>query len=327
MDAKENALRIIYFDQPEWVMRAPPLYDTYYYGCHHRGFAGGEAHNSPVGTRWVDIWGTTWHKIYEGVMGLPKGYPIAEIESLRDYEWPDPNDERICGQIYQMAKDFPGGDLFLAGHHRDTLWEKSYMLVGMENMMICFLEEPEFAREILHRIMDFQMGMAEHYANVGIEYVRLGDDLGAQMGPLLSPRIINEFLVPEYRRLFQFYRDRDTIITFHSCGHVEPFAEMFIELGVDILNPAQATANDLDRLRSLTQGRMALHGGVSSAIVMDGPSERIHQEVHKRIWQLGQEGGYFCSPDQGMPYPEAHLEALAEAVELYGRYPLQPPPA
>ena len=36
---------------------------------------------------------------------------------------------------------------FLAGQHRDTLWEKAYMLVGMENLMVYFKTEPEAVHE------------------------------------------------------------------------------------------------------------------------------------------------------------------------------------
>jgi hypothetical protein len=98
---------------------------------------------------------------------------------------------------------------------------------------------------------------------------------------------------------------------------------MLLELDVAILNPVQATANDLDRLRARTQGRIALHGGVNSATIMSGPVERIEAEVKQRIWQLGQEGGYFCGEDQSLPFPVAHVAALNDAIEKYGRYPLE----
>ena len=67
---------------------------------------------------------------------------------------------------------------------------------------------------------------------------------------------------------------------------------------------------------------MALQGGVSSATLMEGPVERIRQEVRTRLWQLGRNGGYVCQPDQGMPYPPEHLRAFEEAVERYGTYPI-----
>jgi hypothetical protein len=58
-------------------------------------------------------------------------------------------------------------------------------------------------------------------------------------------------------------------------------------------------------------------------MVMDGPVERIVREVRHRMWQLGRAGGYFCAPDQGMPYPPEHLRAVEEAVETFGKYPLE----
>jgi uroporphyrinogen decarboxylase len=286
-------------------------------GVDHQGFHGG-GHDSPVGTRWTDIWGTQWHKELAGVMGFPRGNPLNEVSALKHYAWPDPDDERICSQIYRLDQEFPGGDLFKAGSHRDTLWEKAYMLVGMQAMMMYFFDEPAFAREVLHSIMDFQLGIANHYLKLGVEMVMMSDDLGTQRGPLLSPRLVEEFFLPEYRRLFKLYKDRHVLIDFHSCGHIQPFLGMFTDLGVDILNPVQATANDLDKVRAVTQGRMALQGGVSSATVMDGPVARIETEVHQRILQLGQNGGYFCCADQGLPFPIEHVRALNQAVEKYG---------
>lgn len=324
MTARENALRILRFDQPEHIVSDVPAHIMGYYGCNHEGFAGG-GHDVPVGTSWMDIWGTVWEKELTDVMGFPRGNPLDSPEKLRDYHWPDPNDERICAQIREQAAQHPGGDLFLAGSHRDTLWEKSYMLVGMENMMIYFQEEPEFAREVLHRIMDFQLGIAAHYLALGVELVFLGDDLGTQQGPLLSPRIVEEFLVPEYTRLFKRYKENGVLISFHSCGKIDWMLETFMRLGVDVLNPVQATANDLCLLREMTQGRMALFGGVSTSIIMDGPPERITAEVRRCMWELGRSGGYFCAPDQGMPFPEAHIRAFHDAVERYGKYPLLPP--
>ena len=323
MNAKENALRILRFDQPEKITQGPPVYTLSYHGCNHEPYGSELGDDHPVGAWWTDIWGTGWHKVHADVMGLPKICPLAEMDALKTYRFPDPDDERIIGRLDRMTAQFPGGDVFLGGSHRDTLWEKAYMLVGMENMMIYF--HPEYAREVLHRIMDFQLGIARHYLRLGVEFVHLGDDLGSQGGLLLSPKILQEFFVPEYERLFQFYRQHGVLIGFHSCGRIEAALEMFIQLGVDVLNPLQATANNLETVRRKTQGKMALQGGISSGLIMAGPPERIEQEVRFRLWQLGREGGYFCAPDQGMPYPAAHLEALAKAVEQYGCYPLQPP--
>jgi len=325
MTERENALRIIRFDHPERVVSGLPTFDLAYHGCNHEGYAGG-GHDLPVGSSWTDIWGTEWHREHPGVMGFPRGHPLADLpRALAHYAWPDPDDDRIIGPLYGRARERKDADPFLVGSHRDTLWEKSYMLVGMQDLMCWFLEEPNAVRELLHRIMDFQLGMAKHYLELGVEVVGMSDDLGTQRSLLLSPAIIDGFLVPEYRRLFGIYKSRGIMVGFHSCGHVEPLIGTFMDLGVDVLNPLQASANDLGNIRRMSRGRMALHGGISSALLMSGPPEAIRREVQRRILQLGREGGYFCAPDQYLPWPEENRRAMDLAVEEFGRYPLGEP--
>ncbi len=323
MDPKENALHIIHFDQPERIMTGVPQHSISYLGCNHEGYSGG-GHHLPVGSSWTDIWGTTWRREHPGVMGFPVGNPLSNlVEGLPAFRPPNPDDERLCSLIYQQAENWDRNETFLTGSHRDTLWEKSYMLVGMENMLCYFLSEPEAVRELFHVIMDFQLGIARHYLTVGVEMVQLGDDLGTQSRLLLSPRLVHEFLVPEYRRLCNLYRAHGVLINFHSCGHITPLLETFIELGINILNPIQASANNLDEVRQITQGRLALQGGVRSATLVSGPIEAIRAETIERMWQLGRQGGYLCRPDQSMPWPEAHYRALEETVAELGWYPLE----
>jgi len=321
MTARENALRIIRFDRPERVVAGPPVCMLAYLGCNHEGWQGG-GHDSPVVSVWRDIWGTEWHREMEGVMGFPRRHPLQDRRALDTYAWPDPDDPRIVGPIQRAIRGTRTGDAFLGGSHRDTLWEKSYMVAGMENMMCAFRDDPAFAREVLHRVMDFQLGISRHYLAAGVEIVFLSDDLGTQHGPLLGARTVERFLLPEYERLFSLYRERGVLVSFHSCGNVSSVAPMLMDLSVDILNPVQASANDLGALRATTAGLMALQGAVSTRTLMEGPPERIREEVRERIATLGRDGGYFCAPDQGMPFPEEHLRAFDEALERYGGYPV-----
>ena len=142
---------------------------------------------------------------------------------------------------------------------------------------------------------------------------------------LFGRGILEEFFVPEYRRLASLYKHRGVLINFHSCGHIEPIVDVFIYLGVDVLNPVQATANDLDNVRRATASRMALQGGVSTHTIMLGPAEAIRAETRQRLWQLGRDGGYFCAPDQGMPFPPEHRAAFEDTLAEFGAYPIREP--
>jgi len=324
VNEKENALRIIRFDHPERIVGGAPTHDISYFGVNHESFENPRGHDVPVGTRWRDIWGVGWRKEMDGVMGYAVEHPLAGLK-FDSYRWPDPDDPRLVRQIHEKARLADRAAKLLCGSHRETLWERSYNLVGMDRLMLAFYDAPEAVRELFGRVMDFQLGIARHYAAAGIELAATGDDLGAQSGLLVSPEVLRGFFAPEYRRLFSFYKGRGVLINHHSCGHVEPILDVFMELGVNVLNPVQATANNLANVRRLTQGRMALSGGVSTGLIMAGPVGRIVAEARRAMWMLGREGGYFCGPDQGMPFPQEHIEALRAAVAGYGVYPLKPP--
>lgn len=320
MTQRENFLELIRFGKPERIVSYIPEYSLFYQGCHHTDFEG-RGHHSPVGTTWHDIWGTEWHKDLDGVMGFPKGFPLEDLEETLDsFKAPDIDDPKYCGLIYEQRKNFQGGDVFLTGSHRDTLWERGYMLVGMENLMMYFYTDPDLVKRLLHMIMDFQLKAAEHYVKNGAEIIYMGDDMGTQSALLLGRPIIEEFLVPEYRRLFDFYADKNVIIDFHSCGHIEDMLDIFEDLGVDILNPIQSTANNLENIRKKTQGKIALQGGISSEILLRGDKEEIQNEVKTKIRLLGSEGGYICGPDQSMPYTQESLDIMQDAIDKYGRF-------
>ena len=288
MNLRENALRILRFDRPERITGGLPTWDCSYSGVNHDPLDGRYEDHPSGGKWWHDLWGIGWHARLEGVMGLAREHPLADLSRLDDYAWPNPDDPRLCRRIYDRAKEVDTEDVFLSGSHRETLWERSYNLVGMDNLMMAFTDAPDAVRRLLHGVMDFQLGMARHYVEVGVEVVGMSDDLGAQHSLLFSPAALRKFFVPEYRRLFAFYKERGVIVSFHSCGHIEPVLDVFMDLGVDVLNPVQATANDLDNVRRITQGRMALAGGVSSHTVMQGPAEAIRREARQRMGSFTQ---------------------------------------
>ena len=61
-------------------------------------------------------------------------------------------------------------------------------------------------------------------------------------------------------------------------------------------------------------------GGMSTGLIMDGTPEQIRETVKNTIALLGKNGGYFCSPDQGMPFPKENYAVFEEAVIEFGGY-------
>jgi uroporphyrinogen decarboxylase len=105
---------------------------------------------------------------------------------------------------------------------------------------------------------------------------------------------------------------------------VQEVIEDLIDVGVDILNPIQARANDLALVKQRADRKLALWGGIDTQhVLMRGTPEDVEAEVKRVLAILAPGGGYIIAPDQGMPFPPENIEALWRAAETWGTYPLE----
>jgi len=318
MNIKETALEILRFKRSDILLQGFPTFEMSYYGANHEGYeTNGKSHDVPVGTFWTDVWGVGWLKEQEGVMGFPREHPISKPEMLKSYKFPDPNDERIYAKIYKDKEIYEkqyADTMFLGGSLRSTVWERTYKLIGMENLMEYFYTEPNFVEDVLDTVTNFQLQILDYYFDAGATVFNCGDDLGTQNSLLLSPNVMEQFLKPRYKKVMDKIKTKDGIINFHSCGHIEPILEMFIELKIDILNPVQATANNLENVIKITQNRLALQGGISSHMLVVGTPEEVRQNTRDVVALLNKNGGYFCGPDQGMVFNPDNIAAMNDEI-------------
>lgn len=314
MDPLENLLRAIRFDEPEYVPRA------------NEGLMGGVAYegNFRIAT-WTDHWGVGWETTRGDMVPFPKSNPLRELERIADFEPPDPNAliDADMGLAERVEQTRDGGRRLVFGQQTYLLFERAWALCGMESFLAGILEAPELIRELLRKIADYNIAVFQRYAELGLDGIAFSEDLGSQRGLLLSPAHFREFLKPEYARMFAPVKQAGMMIDFHSCGCVQAILPDLVDVGVDILNPVQARANDLAEVKRLTHGRMALLGGIDTQqVLMRGTPQEVEDEVRRVLSILAPGGGFIIAPDQGMPFPPENIAAMWEAAEKWGRYPL-----
>ena len=99
-------------------------------------------------------------------------------------------------------------------------------------------------------MLEFQSKRYEEYLNEVGEYldiVFVGDDLASTQTTLVSPQIYRNIVKPYQKKYFDFIKSKTNAkLLYHSCGNVTSVIEDLIEIGVDILNPIQVNANDMD---------------------------------------------------------------------------------
>jgi uroporphyrinogen decarboxylase len=259
---------------------------------------------------WTDAWGVRRRPVPhgEGVYDEIVEHPLAKVQDageLRDYSWPRPEwwDAAALAQeirnldtreSYAIAlEEFgdPGG-----------IFEIAWYLRGMEQFMIDMIENPDLVDQIMRRVADFYVGMAERVmaaAGDRIDLIWTSDDIAHQHGRLVSERTWRQLIAPHHERLNRRIHELGARIMYHSCGAVRPFIPGLVEIGVDVLDVLQFSADGMDpkEIKAEFGDRLCFHGGmdVQSTLPREG-EEGVRRVTRERIDVLGREGGYILSP-------------------------------
>ena len=200
--------------------------------------------------------------------------------------------------------------------------------MGMDACLMAFHTHPQEMHALLSAITDYNMAVFARYLELGVDAIGFSEDLGTQRALMMSPQTFRTFLLPQYARCFAPVLAAGVAVHFHSCGCITDIVADLAGIGVTVLNPVQARANDLARVkRDAVAGGMALQGGIDSHLLVVGTPEEVRRETLRVLRVLGPGGGYILGPDQGMLWPEENYCAMLEVVERYGRYPLDLPAA
>lgn len=310
MQPKENFLEAIKFGKPQYV----PM------SCEDIIINFGYEDMLKFAT-WTDRWGVGWKFSMEGTTPHPKINPLADIRNLSSYKFPDPFGLVLSEKsIYEM-KQVDRSQKLIQGTLYYLLFERVCTLMGMDNFIMAIYDFPDEVHFLLHKIADYARKAFDRYLELGVDVIEFSEDLGSQRALMISPTVFREFLLPEYKYIFENVIKEKKIVNFHSCGCVDEIAYDLASIGVHMLNPIQARANDIIKLKRDTMGKMALRGGIDSHLLLKGTPEQVKHETIRILEILKPNGGYVCGPDQYFPeFPIENMNAMWSVAREYGRY-------
>ena len=156
----------------------------------------------------------------------------------------------------------------------------------------------------------------------------LTDDLGSQTSLLISPRMFRELIKPRMQELHDHIKScADVKLMFHTDGAVLPLIDDFLEMNVDILNPVQTSVSGLEDTFALKEkygDRLSFHGAIDVQQMMpNATTEELEQEIARRIYDLGRNGGYILAPchNIGHDIPPENVVTLFEKARESGNDP------
>lgn len=197
-----------------------------------------------------------------------------------------------------------------AGYHVTQQLVGGYMylrsLIGPEELLYAFYDQPE----LIHACMEGWLTLADsviarHQSYVTLDEVFLAEDISYNHGPLISPDMMREFLLPYYSRLLDNIRkrqkdDRRFHLQIDTDGHCLPTIPLYREIGMTYMSPFEVAAGcDVVRVAE-EYPDLLIRGGIDKRILASG-RDAILAEVRRILPVMKARGGYIPECDHGVP--------------------------
>lgn len=229
------------------------------------------------------------------------------------------NWETLVKQYANPARDYP------LGINAGSLygWLRNWM--GLEAISMLVYDDRALFEQMVETVADCILAAMTPALKAGIrfEYALMWEDMCYRAGPLLSPKIFRQALVPHYQRITGLLKQYGVDVVIIDCdGDISQLVPLWLEGGVNTMFPLEVGTWGADPVAYRRQygKELLMVGGVSKRLLA-GPLYEISREV-ERLAPLVEEGGYIPTPDHRVP-PDVPLQNyqfyLREARRVWGK--------
>lgn len=236
-------------------------------------------------------------------ISLPLEYPVKDMDSwLKLKPMFQFHEDRINWDAVEAAKRAQNqGTLVLA--HIPGGFDFPRELMGEELTCICYYEEPELMYDILATIEDTAFKVLDRISDkLVIDNLCIHEDMAGKSGPLIGPNLVNQFLKPYYRKIWDMLSSKGTkLFSQDSDGNMNPIIDSMLDCGVNIMYPAEPAAGmDIVALRNKYGKRLAFKGGIDKHVLRQS-KEDIRKELEHKLQPIMQESGTVFGIDHRIP--------------------------
>ena len=208
-----------------------------------------------------------------------------------------------------------------------NLFEWEAFLRRLDQFLMDLASAPADVERLLDALMERHLAFLEKLCRaVGdvVDIVRLGDDLGMDRGPFMSPAMYRQLFKPRHQALCDYIHSHSSMRVFlHSCGGIAALIPDLIEAGFEILNPVQTNCRGMEpeRLkREFGQDVTFWGGGCDTRHILNrrSPAE-VKRHVRERLEVFAPGGGFVFNPIHNIlpEVPPENIVAMFEAIAEY----------
>ncbi len=264
------------------------------------------------------------HEPHPGSMHMTRmHHPMKNFTSVDEFKaYPYPELRHDCMEtLIPAVKSIHDCGLAVMGSP-GSIWEYSWYMRSMEELMVDMMTDDEKAVYHLDRITELVRQRVVALARAGVDFIHLGDDIGMQHAIMMSEELYRAWIKPRFALVIKAAKavKPDLLFSYHSCGYVEPFIPDLIEVGVDILNPVQPECMSFEKIHAEYGSVLSFWGTIGTQTTMPfGKPEEVRSEVLRNLKIAGKKGGLLCTPTHLVEpeVPWANIEAYLQACREF----------
>lgn len=242
-------------------------------------------------------------------------------EDLDSFDFPNPNEfdyESVELTVQEADEEYP----VLAWCHLSEMF--SYLAMGgIDKLVYAIYRKPEFARNLIKKISETNIGIIEEIMKRGVDVIGVCDDIADTKGPLLSPKILKEYFFPYLRKVVERAHQKGIYVMKHSDGNLYPVLDDLISLGIDGLHPIEPGAMDIADVKNRYGDKIFLRGNVDNMYVLqNGSEEDVRKDVRRCIDAAARHGGFILAESNSMHanVKTDNIWTMIDEARRYGVY-------
>lgn len=184
-------------------------------------------------------------------------------------------------------------------------WLRNWM--GLENLSIALITEKKWVEEMMEHLTEMIVYLVEKsLPGVHIDFAWWWEDMCYNAGPLISPGLFEELMVPRYRRITDVLKKYGVDVNILDCdGKIYELVPGWLSAGINCMFPVESAHTDPCILRKEYGRDLLMIGGVNKIEVAKG-RDAIDKEIGK-LRSLIEQGGYIPCFDHRVP-PDVSFE-------------------
>lgn len=279
--------------------------------------------------RWEDgRFETYWGLVRGGgFWGIALNAPLEQAQTTDDinglYTFPKTEwfDAAFTGEDKKLAEQY-----CIIGGMWSPFWHETLELFGLEKMFENMYDNPALVEAVIERVIDFNYDITKEAFEVNkglIDVFWFANDFGTQCNLIMNPQMWRKYFKPGTRKLAELGHQYGVKVAMHSCGDVHEIIPDLIEIGIEILNPIQPTAANMDpvHLKKEYGKDLIFFGAIDvTEILNHGSPEDVRRETRRIIDILGYDGKYIIAPSHDLMMEEIPPENIAAMYNEGRRY-------